>query len=175
MILRSLQFFRSRRVNSQVEKRQGATAVEMALLVGPFFLLIVGITEFCLILTAQQLLENATFNTSRLAKTGYIANGQTQSQTVTQILTNELSGFGALIDTSKVTMTETAYSDFAVIGTGGTTGMGTQQQIVVYTVTYPWTLFTPLMGSIIGTYDTGTQSWVVYLSARIVARNEPYG
>jgi Flp pilus assembly protein TadG len=90
--------------------RKGSTAVEMALLAPIFFLLLIGITEMSLILAAQQLLENAAFNASRLAKTGYTANGSTQAQTVTQLLDNELSGLGALIDTSKITTTETAYT-----------------------------------------------------------------
>lgn len=153
---------------------RGATAVEMALLAPAFFLLLLGTSEIALIETAQQLLENATYNTTRLAKTGYSNTGQTQSQTVGQILNTELQSFGTFIDTSQVTMTSTAYSTFASIGSGGTSGMGTQQQIVVYTVTYPWKLFTPLLGEIIGTRDN-QGNWVLNLTSRIVVRNEPYG
>ncbi|HEU0117939.1 MAG TPA: TadE/TadG family type IV pilus assembly protein [Alphaproteobacteria bacterium] len=154
--------------------QKGTTATEMALLAPVFFLLLIGITEFMLIITAQQLIENASFNASRLAKTGFVASGSTQSATVLQVLTNELNSFGSLIDTSKLTTTSTAYADFQVIGAGGTNGYGTEQQIVVYTVTYPWKLFTPLLGQIVGTWDTSSQSWVLNLSSRIVVRNEPY-
>ncbi|MDP9127495.1 MAG: pilus assembly protein [Pseudomonadota bacterium] len=149
--------------------RKGSTAVEMALVAPVFFLLLMGMTEIALFLTAQQLLENATFNTSRLAKTGYTANGKTQAQTVSQILNNELQSFGSFIDLTKVTMTATSYNSFTTIGTGGTSGLGTQDQIVVYTVTYPWMLFTPMLSQIIGT------GGVVTLTSRIVVRNEPYG
>jgi Flp pilus assembly protein TadG len=151
--------------------RTGSTAVEMALIAPVFFLLLMGMTEMGLMLGAQQLLESATFNTSRLAKTGYVANGQTQAQTVTQILNNELQSYGTLINTNNVTMTWTAYNDFALsgAGVGGTNGMGTASQIVVYTVSYPWKLFTPMLSAIIGT------NGYVTLTSDIVVRNEPYG
>lgn len=156
------------------QRVKGSTAVEMAMLAPAFFLLMIGLTEFSLVLTAQQLLENAAFNASRLAKTGYVASGSNQAATILQIVTNELSSFGTLIDTSKLVTSSTSYNSFSGIGTGGTAGYGTAQQIDVYTITYPWKLFTPMMGQIIGTWDSGTASWVVNLTSRIVVRNEPY-
>src|ERR1700722_3563299 len=149
--------------------RSGATAVEMALLTPVFFYLLIGITEITLVEAAQQLLENAAYNTSRLAKTGFVLSGQNQAQTVSQQLDNELQSFGNLINTKNVTMTETAYNSFAAIGSGGTSGMGNPEQIVVYTVTYPWQLQTPMMGHIIGTQDANG-NWIKNLTARIVVR-----
>ena len=150
--------------------RQGSVAVEMALLSPIFFLFLMGTTETCLMLGAAQLLENAAYNTSRLAKTGYVTTGNTQSQTVSQVLTTELKSYGALINTANVTMTEADYNSFtAAASGGGTSGYGTQQQIVVYTVTYPWKLFTPMLSAIIGT------AGIVNLTSTIVVRNEPYG
>jgi Flp pilus assembly protein TadG len=172
-------FNRFRRFTSASRQRQrrAATAVEMALLTPVFFMMLIGITEICLVLTAQQLLESAAFTASRLAKTGYVAGGSTQTQTVSQVVMNELSSFGSMFDTSKIVTTATAYSDFGAVGQNGqgVSGYGAAQQIVVYTITYPWTLFTPMLGNIIGTWNTGTNSWVVNLSSRIVVRNEPYG
>jgi Flp pilus assembly protein TadG len=150
--------------------RKGTTAVEMALIAPVFFLLLMGMTEMGLMLGAQQLLENATFNTSRLAKTGYVTSGQTQGQTVNQVLNNELQSYGTLLSPANVTMTSTSYTSFTNSGTGtsGTTGMGAATQIVVYTVKYPWKLFTPMLSAIIGT------NGVVNLTSQIVVRNEPY-
>ena len=151
--------------------RRGSVAVEMALIAPAFFLLLMGTIEICLMLGAQQLLENATYNTSRLAKTGFVTAGQTQGQTVSQVLTTELQSYGALIDTTNVTMTEVSYSSFAAAGagTGGKAGFGSQQEVVVYTVTYPWKLFTPMLSAIIGS------GGIVPLTSKIVVRNEPYG
>ncbi|MDX2028828.1 MAG: TadE/TadG family type IV pilus assembly protein [Alphaproteobacteria bacterium] len=151
-------------------KQKGATAVEMALIAPAFFLLMIGTIEGALMLTAQQLMEHATFNTSRLAKTGFVASGQTQAQTVNQVLMQELQSFGTMIDTTQVTMTSTAYTTFNMIGAPGqgSSTMGTPEQIVVYTVSYPWRLFTPMLGAIMGT------NGIVTLTSRIVVRNEPY-
>ncbi len=160
-----------RRTNLKSKKnriRCGATAVEMALIAPVFFTMLMGMTETALVETAQQLLENAAYNTSRLAKTGYTATGQSQLQTVSQIMTQELQSFGTFIDTTKVTMTSTAYNSFGGIGVGGASGLGAAQQIVVYTVTYPWKLFTPLVSGLIGSEG------VVTLTSRIVVRDEPY-
>ncbi len=149
---------------------RGAVAVEMALIAPALFLILIGTMESALMFGAQQLLENAAYNTSRLAKTGFITSGQTQAQTVSQILTTELQSYGTLINTANVTMTESDYNSFSSAAQGGgTSGYGTQQQIVVYTITYPWKLFTPMMSAIIGT------NGIVNLTSTIVVRNEPYG
>jgi Flp pilus assembly protein TadG len=152
----------------------GSTAVEMALIAPVFFFMLMGMVETTMMLTAQQLLENASFNTSRLAKTGYTAAGQTQGQTVSQILVHELQSFGTFIDTTKVILTDTTYTSFSGIGNDGTNGMGKASQIVVYTVTYPWQMFTPMIGMVMGTQDANG-NWVINLTSRIVVRNEPYG
>jgi hypothetical protein len=49
----------------------------------------------------------------------------------------------------------------------GKAGLGNPGDVVVYTVTYPWPIMTPLMKPIIGNSIT--------LTARSVVRNEPYG
>ncbi|MDD3029317.1 MAG: pilus assembly protein [Alphaproteobacteria bacterium] len=155
--------------------RRGSVATEFALLAFPFFVLLVGVSELCLIETAQQLLENAAFNASRLGKTGYVAEGATQAETVEAVLTKELSSYGLLIDTSKLTTTQERYNSFVGASSGGgASGYGSAQEIVIYTVAYPWKVFTPLMCSLMGAacnQDTNT----VMLTSTIVVRNEPYG
>jgi len=151
---------------------RGVTAIEFALIAPALMLFLMGTMELSLILLTQHLMENATYNASRLAKTGYTAEGKTQAQTVMAELTERLSGLGALLDTDKLTMTSVAYADLSAIGQpdqGETDSYGTAQQVVVYTVSYPWTLFTPLIGNIVG----GTNRTIT-LSSRIVVRNEPY-
>jgi Flp pilus assembly protein TadG len=156
--------------------RRGVVASEFAAIATPLFLLFMGTVELSMMFGAQQLLENAAYNTSRIAKTGYIATGQTQATTVMQVFNSELQSYGSLINTNCsagacATMTEVDYNSFTSAGTGGgtTTGYGTQQQIVVYTVTYPWALFTPILSSLMGS------NGIVNLTATIVVRNEPYG
>jgi len=154
--------------------QRGSVALEFALLSGPFFLLLMGVVELCLMEGAQQLLENAAFNASRLAKTGYVAEDMTQEQTITEVLNEKLSVYGSLIDVSKVAMTEEVYSSFTnVEAGGGSSGYGTEQQIVAYTLTYPWKVFTPLMCAAFG--SACTEDSIIHLYSKIVVRNEPYG
>ena len=152
------------------KNQRGVTAVEMALIAPAFFTLLIGVTELGLLLTAQQILEHAAFSTSRLAKTGYTASGQTQIATVTAILANELESYGNFINMDDVVMTSKTYNSFtAVAGGNGTSGLGLQQQVVVYTVTMPWKVFTPLMADLVhATFGK------IQLKTRIVVRNEPY-
>ncbi len=147
------------------------TAVEFAL-ISPFVILfLVGVTELSLILLAQHLLENATYNASRLAKTGYVEEGKTQMATVTDALLTRLSGLNPLLDPTKVTLTSTAYGDLSAIGQPdqGEDSLGTPEQVVVYTVSYPWKIFTPLIGNLMG-----DENKLITLTSRIVVRNEPY-
>ena len=167
---RRLPFSGFRRPAPSARKTRGTTAVEMALVAPVFFLMLIGLTEISMVMLVQHLMENAAYNATRLAKTGYAANGKTQLQTVTGVLDSELSSLKGVIDPNKITMTSTAYSDFNNIGQAGqgASGMGGCGQIVVYTISYPWKIFTPMMSAIIGTNGTLT------ISSNIVVRNEPY-
>ncbi len=153
--------------------RKASTAVELALVAPFLMLLLMGTIEMAMIEGAQQLLENAAYNTSRLAKTGYTTSGSSQMTTVSQELTKELQSYGKLIDTGKVTMSAQAYNSFSGIGGAGTSGLGDAKQIVVYTIAYPWKVFTPMLGKIIGSADA-QGNLIVNLTSRIVVRNEPY-
>ena len=160
------------RLKQKNRKRRAATAVEMALIAPVFFMMLMGTMETSLIMLAQHLLENAAYNASRLGKTGYVTAGKTQAETVRAALDKELNSLAPLINTDGVVMDSAAYADLSNIGVPGqeTVGLGTASQVVVYTVTYSWKTFTPLMAEIIGD-TTGN----VKLTARIVVRNEPYG
>ncbi len=170
--LSCLQFYS--RTRGRNNSRRGAFAPEFALIAGPFFFLLMGVVELCLIEGAQQILENAAYNTSRLGKTGYHEEGKTQEEAINQILVRELSSYGALIDPLHVTTTQTIYSTFAdAAAGGGASGYGGQGEIVAYTITYPWKLFTPLMCTLMGSAcKTGG---IVELTSTILVRNEPYG
>lgn len=162
------------RTRARDQARRGAFAPEFALIAAPFFFLLMGVVELCLMEGAQQILENAAYNTSRLGKTGFHEDGKTQADAINQILVRELSSFGALINPLHVTTTQASYSSFAGAGAGGgTAGYGTESEIVVYTISYPWKLFTPLMCTLMG--SKCLTGGIVNLNSTIVVRNEPYG
>lgn len=60
--------------------REGAAAVEFALVALPFFLLIFAILEIAVVLTVSALLESATMNSGRLVRTGQVSETMTQAE-----------------------------------------------------------------------------------------------
>jgi hypothetical protein len=156
--------------------RRGSVAVEFALLSPLFFLMLLATVEFCLMFGAQQLLESATFNASRLGKTGYVEVGKTQQETVNQVLFNELSSYGSFFDVARLVMTAETFSTFSgAVAGGGGSGLGSAEEIVVYHIAYPWEIFTPIVcDALPGCYETTSGSFV-NLKTSIVVRNEPYG
>ena len=169
--------------------------MEFAIIAPVLILLLMGITEFAFIMLASNVLESATAISSRLGSTGYTANGTSREDTIMQSIQQHA---GELLDTSKVTIASKYYSQFDQInqpepwtdtnhngvpdpgewvdvnGNGvydtdmGTAGYGGANDIVVYTVSYPWTIMTPIMSSLIGT------NGVLTLTASAVVKNEPY-
>jgi len=162
-----------RQAGSSLHKKakRGVAAMEFAMILPAFVLLMVGTTEISLVMLTQHLLENATYNASRTAKTGYIVAGKTQLETVMDVLLTRLGGLSPLIDPARLTVTSEAYGNLSQIGQPdqGEAGLGTADQVVVYTISYPWQTFTPLIGRLIG-----DENGIINLSSRIVVRNEPY-
>lgn len=174
----------------------GATAVEFAMVAPVLMLLLIGIIEFGLILAADILLKNATYDASRTGRTGFIAEDSTQDATVRTMVRN---GAAFLMDADKLTIESSSYTGFDALkkpepfidvnengvrddgenftdvnGNGvydtdqGKTGYGGTSEVVIYTVSYPWKLFTPLARQFVG--DGG----VLTLTATAVVQNEPY-
>lgn len=174
----------------------GATAVEFAVIAPFLLLLLTGIIEFGLILAADITLKNATYDASRTGRTGFITAESTQDATILKIVRDEAgvlmnadkitvesaayTGFDALkkpepfIDANRNGVRDDGENFTDVNGNGvydldqGRTGYGGTSEVVLYTVSYPWKLFTPLIGTIIGT------DGVLTLSATAIVQNEPY-
>ena len=174
----------------------GVTAVEFAM-VAPFLILIlVGIVEFGLIFSADILLKNATYDASRTGRTGFVTEDSTQDATVRAVVRDEAgllmdadkitiksaaySGFDTLkkpepfIDANRNGVRDDGENFTDVNGNGvydtdqGRAGYGGKNEVVLYTVSYPWKLFTPLLGEIVGS------NGVITLNATAVVQNEPY-
>ena len=176
--------------------QDGVTAVEFAMIAPVFLLIICGILEFSMIMFTTSVMENATTNTSRLGKTGFVPSGMTRQQA---IINNVASKTAGLLDSTKIVITSKVYSDFTKIGKPepclnpvtppcpgtsginfsdtngngtwdtdmGTAGLGNEGDVVVYSVNYPWPIMTPLMVPILGSIYT--------ITVRSVVRNEPFG
>ena len=181
--------------------QDGATAVEFAFISPILFLLVMGIVETGLILSAQNTLESATYIASRTGRTGFIETGKTQEETIMDTLKDRASLFlnTDYVTIDAMTVDTKTYANLGEIGEPepfvdangngvrdsgeaftdingngqwdedrGGAGYGGADEIVVYTVTYPWPLFTPLVSQFIGTGGIFT------LSSRAVVKNEPF-
>jgi len=150
---------------------RGVSALEFALILPVFLFFLLGVTEVSLIMLVQHMLESATFNASRTGKTGYVESGKTQMDTVHDAIVARLGGLKPLIDPDKLTITTSVYGDLSQLGQPdqATEGLGTASQIVVYTLTYPWKMFTPMIGNIMG-----DENRIIHLTSRVVVRNEPF-
>ncbi len=175
---------------------EGVSAVEFAMLAPVFLLLLFGIIEFSLIMLVTNIMENATSITSRMGRTGYAAAGTSREDTIRASIDDRA---GVFIDPQRLTITSKYYQQFDQIndaepwndanhnnvaetgeytdinGNGqydsdmGQAGYGNAEDIVVYTVRYPWSIMTPIMREIIG--NTQGKFPIV---AHAVVRNEPY-
>lgn len=175
---------------------RGVTAIEFAFVAPALVLFIVGTIETGLMLTAQQVLDEATFTGSRTSKTGYTATGSTQAATISAAIKKAAQSY---LDPNKIVVTSLAYDDYSAVGQPepftdvnkngkrdagesftdtngngkwdadrGRSGAGQSGEIVMFTATYSWTLRTPLMAKLIGA------NGAVPLTARAVVKNEPY-
>lgn len=179
-----------------IRNQDGTTAVEFAIVAPVLMLFIFGILECSVMMYAQSVLEGATSISSRLGKTGYIAENRSRTQTIRDALTEHGS---LLFNPDYVTITAKSYAKFDAIaepepytdsnhnhvynlgepysdinGNGqwdedmGRAGYGNANEIVAYTVTYPWRMRTPIIGRFFGT------GGIINLSATSVVKNEPY-
>lgn len=185
-----------RSTKTVLANEQGVAAIEFAMLAPVFIAFVLATLEFSTAYFTQQVMENVSYNITRLAKTGFIEAGQTQEQTIMALLEARLDG---LIDTDDITIDSTTYEEFSDIdanepyvdannngvrddgenytdsnhngeydGALSVTGYGQAGQITVYEVTLPWRVMTPILSDLVG------EDGQVMLTSHIVVRNEPY-
>lgn len=186
----------ARQLRALSHAREGIATIEFAFIAPVFFLLLMGIIEVSLVMFAQSVLEGAAFNASRTGRTGYVETNLTREQTIIAHLDSRaetlMDTSRIHIDTTVYQQFDQVgepepyidansngqhdpgenYTD--VNGNGqydldmGRVGLGSASQIVVYTITYPWPITTPVIGTMLGTGGT------INLTARAVIQNEPY-
>ena len=175
----------------------GATALEFAILTPIFIILLFALVEFSTISFAKSVLEGATTITSRLGKTGYTNETQSREDMLRQLLTEKSHGILDPAKIRITTLIYQGFSTigaaepltdqngngqwdagetFADInGNGewdsdmGEAGLGGAGDIVVYTVTYPWDVKTPMLEDIME-----NENGEFLISSSAVVRNEPY-
>lgn len=173
----------------------GTAAIEFAVIAPVLLLIMFGIIEFSLAMFMQSVMEGATTLSSRLGKTGYSQQGISREDTIRAALNQRAGTFldvdeititskfygqfdqigdeEPYIDTNHNHRYDTGETYTDVNGNGhwdadmAEPGYGDANDIVVYTVTYPWQIMTPVMRPF---FDNG----ILPLRSVAVVKNEPY-
>ena len=182
---------------SLAQAQEGATAIEFAIVAPVFFLMMMGIVEFGLILFANNVIENASTVGARLGITGNdyadesrVAKPETGPQDRVSVIRENISRrAGGLLDDSKLSIScEALDSGFGALASNSTgnhtcggaidntqscSNIGTGGQAVVYTVSYCWDLFTPLIGAFFSNNQLLLQSSLVVKNEDFVPNPNP--
>jgi Flp pilus assembly protein TadG len=160
---------------------RGAAAIEFALVGSTFMMMLLASFEFGFMLFVQSVLDNAARDAARLIRTGQVQTSSNPTSTFSTLLCSEvgsLIGCGSIIYQAQTfnawSDAQTAVNTPASRDANGnflSSGFspGTQQQIVVVTVTYNYPFLTPWIGKLVG-----GSSGSGLLMSTVVFQNEPY-
>ena len=173
--------------------RDGATAVEMALVAPFFFALMIGTMEVAVVMFTNVAIEAAVRDGARYGVTGNTSGSTSREDRLREIISERTLG---LVQPTSEDITMKVYPSFAAAGIeepyedvngngkwdpgepytdensngardGGTPGMGASGEVVMYTISYQLPLIGPVVNDLFGVT-------VLNLSTRIVVRNEPW-
>jgi len=165
--------------------RQGATAVEFALIAPAFLAMLFAIIQTTLFLFAQATLQNAAVEAGRMFMTGSAQTTGTTGLSQTQFATDVCPMVSALFTCANLQIDVSTYSSFSsastsapslydsngnLITTAGTYSPGTQGEIMVVQLAYPWPIIGMPLGSVLSNTGYGTTE-IMGISA---FRVEPY-
>lgn len=168
------------RTRAFMRDRQGATAVEFALVATPFFLLIFAILEIALIFFASAIIENAVADAARDIRTGEL---QTAGGGETEFRAAICQQIRTVADCSRLRVDVRTFENFAstqfdppvgddgeLDDSGFSFTPGDAQDIIVVRVFYDWQLLGP--GMINGLANMPGNRRLI--SAATAFRNEPF-
>ncbi len=159
--------------------RKGAAAVEFALVALPFFALLIAIFETGIVFLAQQVLQTATTQSSRVIMTG---QAQTQGLNAAQFQQAVCAKASAMFSCSGIYVNVQKFSSFSSIsmlnplqnGNFNSAKMnydtGGPGEIVLVQVFYQWPVLTAPLGFNLSNMNGSNR----LLMATAVFRNEPY-
>jgi len=163
------------------EAERGATAVEFALIAPAFLAMLFAVLQTTFFLFAQQTLQNAAVEAGRMFMTG---SAQSSGLTQSQFASDVCPMVSALFNCSNLQIDVSTYSSFSSASTAapslynssghlvtsGTYSPGTQGEIMVVQLAYPWPIIGMPLGSVLPNSGQGTTE-VMGVSA---FRVEPY-
>lgn len=178
-------------------RKDGASAMEFALVALPLILTVVGIIEVALILFVNVLMEGAVRDAARFGITGFAPSNTDRATIIRDIVRKRTVG---LVDMTEVQIETLIYQNFSDIGKPepftdqpphngtydqgesfvdvngngkwdadmGAAGAGGPGAVVVYRVSYDWPILTGLMSPLLGS------NGYVRLTVSTAVRNEPF-
>ena len=171
---------RARDISRFCGARQGATAVEFALIAPAFFGLLIAVFETALFLFAQMNLQTAANQAGRYFMTGQAQNG---GWTASTIQTNVCPTIQALLTCGNVQVVVQNYASFAAANTSApqlysngqpvTTfayNPGTPGEVMVVQLVYQWSVVSGPLGFVLSNLPNGAAEIVGVAAFRV----EPY-
>lgn len=163
--------------------KRGLAAVEFAMIAVPFFFIIFGLLEVCVIFIMSSILEHGANEAARSIKTGQFQQAGFDQATFKAAVCSEL--FGLMTCDDKLSLDVKTFSNFAgtdnpspidpATGDLDTSAFGFapggQNEIVVVRVFYEWDLIIPGMSAPLANMSNNRR----LLQATIAFRNEPFG
>lgn len=160
--------------------RDGATAVEFALIATPFFLLLMGILELALVFLVSTTLEHATQDASRMIRTGEFQEaGGVSADDFEDLVCDRLAWIG---DTCKAQLDVDvrAYGTLKAMvdAQAGTPydpdetcfEAGGPREVVLVRTSFRWKIFTPLLAPSMATTGDGKR----LIRSTTAFKNEPF-
>lgn len=171
------------RIERFARDKRGLAAVEFAMIAIPFFLLIFGLLEVCVIFIMSSVLEHGASEAARQIRTGQFQQAGFDAARFKTDVCAEL--FGLLSCDSRLQLDVQTFSNFA--GTGNPDPIdpdtgdlatdsfgfvpGAQNDIIVVRVFYEWDLIIPVLSAPLANMSGNRR----LLQATIAFRNEPFG
>jgi Flp pilus assembly protein TadG len=163
-------------------RRDGAAAMEFALVIIPLSWMIFGMIEFGAMSLVQTNLDSALAAAGRKIRTGAAqTSGTTKSQLETEICDN-LNKIMTLSCPGNLFLDVDRYDSFANVGNGTPTSNGAMDQtqlgytpggadeVILVRAYYQWQIFTPMFGAIFANMQDGKRLVV----SSMLFRNEPF-
>ena len=176
--------------------RRGVAALEFALTAPVALLAVCGVIDMSMVMFVSTLAEGGLREASRLGITGYAPAGVSRQDRILQVLSEHTIGLIDMSTATVAFRVYRGFEDIGkpepyvdangngtydagesfndVNGNGvwdadmGTAGVGGPGDVVVYTMTYDWTVLTPLVATVFG------NNGAIQMSASVAVRNEPW-
>lgn len=174
------------RLKAYADNNRGVAAVEFALIAAPFFFLIFGLLEICLLFIMSSVLEHGINEAARDIRTGQAQAGGFDANQFRQSVCAEL--FELLDCTTNLHFDVQVFANFTsstdtspIDGDGNldTSGFGfnpgNASDIVIVRVFYEWSLITPILSAPLANMKgAGGDRNTRLLQSTVAFRNEPF-